>query len=175
MPKPDISFLKDYRQALYALLIGFLLLAVLSWQLNFKKTFNLWKANQKYKERLEASVHSSSQIPLLEKQKKQMEASALRTYDRDLLLEKVSEFCKNNKMLLLNFPETERHDANNIVYMTNLIEVQGSYKDILQLAYLLEYSERMGAVVSLKFNRVEDRMEKKTWLRGSIILRNIDT
>lgn len=173
MPKPKIRFIQNYKQGLKILMIALLALLLISWLMNINPTYKLYKANQKYQSKLKQSENADNEIVDLKNRLESLAKVAIKSYDRDVLLESVTTFCKSKNMLIKNFPATEKNALNGIEYMTNVIEVEGSYKNIVELAYMLEHEKMLGSVASLKFNSLEDRIEKKTYLLGSIILRNI--
>lgn len=175
MPKPKLAFIGNYRKGLYYLAVALAVLMLLSWFMNIKPTYVLWKANKKYRADLLRADNATSEIADLERQLESLERVAIKSHDRDMLLQSVTSFCKDKGMLIRNFPATERNREKGVVYLTNLIEVEGEYKDIVRLAYMLEHERMLGSIASLKFNAVEDRVEKKTRLRGSIILRNMES
>jgi hypothetical protein len=59
--------------------------------------------------------------------------------------------------------------------VTNRIEVEGGYKDIVKLVYTLEELEKLGNVSSMRVYLAKDRALKKMVLRSSIIFRTLKT
>ncbi|MGB1217402.1 MAG: hypothetical protein ACPG5P_05975 [Saprospiraceae bacterium] len=173
MPKTQLPFVKDYKQGLYGLLLVFSLLFIVSFLVSWRPTFQAWKGSQKYKERLRVSQGAMNRIPILEKQLKEWESLSIHEYDRDLLIEKLSRFCKENDLLIRDFPSTDKDEQGGVLFYTNRIEVEGQFKDITRLIYMLEHRERLGTVVSTDFQKGKDRITKKNYLRGIITLRNI--
>ena len=78
-------------------------------------------------------------------------------------------------MLITSFPEAEQSNQNNYTVLTHVIEIEGYYKEIVQLVYMLEQEEVLGIISSLKFQTYKDRVSKKRKLKVNIVLRNLES
>lgn len=103
-----------------------------------------------------------------------MQGTSQRPYNREYLLAQLTGFCRAHNLLIKTFPQARRQEQNKIPIYTNQIEVEGKYKDIVKLAYMIEQEQLLGAVATLKFYTIKDRLTKKTYLRAKIILRSLE-
>jgi len=90
------------------------------------------------------------------------------------LLEKVTAFCRKHRLLITSFPEAGEQIRSNYAVLTHQIEVEGAYKDMVKLVYMLEQIEVMGVVSSLKFATYKDRRSKQKKLKAKLVLRNLE-
>ena len=156
-----LSFLPTYRQRnLFLLGIGLLSL-LLVYLLSIRRTVAVYQANRANKAAIAQAASAPAQIARLEAQVGALQQSGLRAYDREYLLAQITGFCRQNDLLVRTFPQSERVVENNYPIITNTIEVEGNYKDLVRLVYLLEQEERLASVSSLKFYTQKDRLTKK--------------
>ncbi len=114
-------------------------------------------------------------IGVLKKKLANMQQSTLKPYNRERLLENLTNFCRNNHLLVRAFPEAQVVAQNENSVVTNQIEIEGSFKDMVKLAYMLEAEERQGSISSLKFFVFKDRVAKRNVLKSLIVLRNLES
>src|SRR5690606_18478317 len=103
-----------------------------------------------------------------------LQTTRIKPYHRETLLEKITSFSSGHDLLVKSFPEANILASNEANVITNHVEVEGGYLDMVKLLYELEEKEMLGSVSSVKFNMVKDRQQKKIVLRSSIILRNLE-
>jgi len=168
-----LSFLKTYRQHNIFLLGATLALAVLIYTVSIRRTLVLRKDYQRAQADLSRAAQASQKMPAYEAQLVALRQSSQQAYDREQLLERVTRFCKEHDLLIKGFPEAQRVRENGSPVVTNQLEVEGRYKDIVRLTYMIEQEERLGSVSSLKFYTEEERRSKKLFLRAQIIIRNL--
>jgi len=92
---------------------------------------------------------------------------------QDLLLEKVSGYCKLNNLVLKEFPQTHSFSQQDYLIETNTIVVEGGFIKLLKLVYSLENDFEIGKVVSVKFSTKEDFRSKQLCLSAIIYYQNI--
>lgn len=169
-----LSFLPTYRQRNLFLLGAGLVLLGLIYMVSIRRTLQLRQALKKNETAIARAQNAPQQIAQLEAQVGALQQNGLRPYDREYLLEQITGFCRDHQLLVRTFPQSERVVENNYPIITNTIEVEGAYQDLVRLVHLLEQKERLGSISSLKFYTKKERVSKKTYLRLSIVLRNLE-
>ncbi|MEM1323511.1 MAG: type 4a pilus biogenesis protein PilO [Bacteroidota bacterium] len=153
---------------------AFVLLALLAYSLGIKKTINSYRTYSSNTIALEQAQTAPEQIRKYRTQLAKLDNNLNRVqYDRELLFEQVNTFCTNNRLTLTKFAPEHRQEQNDYIVITNPIEVQGNFTDMVRLAYHLEYSQRLGHMASVDFRLVNDRRLKKKYLSGQLYLKNI--
>lgn len=141
---------------------------------SIKRTVSYYQSYQNKKEQLSRVSNAATLITQYKTQLAQFEQKNQKTYDREELLEAVTTFCREHRILVKTFPQAQRVKQNNYPIITNQIEVEGDYKEIVKLVYLLEHKEKLGSIGSVKFFTHKDRYKKKNFLRANIVLRNLE-
>lgn len=169
------NFLKTYRQHNYAVLALFLVLILVSYSTNIRVALNSYQEFQNVKSKIALAQSASQDIAIYRSEIKSMQETAQQPYNKELLLEQITLFCKEHNLLIKNFPGSKRVIENNYPIVTNEIEVQGSYNDIVELAYMFEQEKKLTSINSLSFTLVKDREKQQQYLHGLFVLRNIET
>lgn len=168
-----LPFLKSYKQHNIALGVVAFLVFFLVYKGSISRTIKYAQANKSLKTNIERAASAPAEIAQLQTQLAGMQQSALKPYDREKLLEVVTTFCRDNKVLVKTFPQAQLTKQNDSQIVTNKIVVEGSYNSIVKLVYLLEQQEKLGSVSSLIFTTHKDRVSKKILLHATIIFRNL--
>lgn len=168
-----LSFFKTYRQHNLALLGTTVLLLALVYSLSIRRTLTMAQQHKSMRQNIERAASAPSEIQQLRSQLNTLQRSALQSYDREQLLEAITNFCRSNDLLVTTFPEASivQEGASHII--TNEVEVEGAYTQIVRLVYLLEQGEKLGSVSSLAFFTHKNRRTKRMNLRAKITLRNL--
>ncbi len=174
MYRPKIKWFNNYKQANLFLGLGLVFCLLLIWQLNLKNTWNAHKKNKQLAQRVSYIQQKQVQLPKMKEQLQLLDEHSVKKYEDRAIMKVLSLFCEENNMLIKDFSAPESFNQKGIKYWTQNIEVQGTFKDITQLAYLLEHQEKLGSIASLDFYSEEDRYLKKTFLKASFVLRNIE-
>lgn len=168
-----LSFLPTYRQRnLFLLGVGVFAL-LLIYLVSIRQTLGLYRTYRVNRAAIARAASAPGEIARLEAQVAALQQNGLKVYDQENLLVEVTRFCREHELLITTFPSSDRVVENGYPIITNTLEVQGGYKDMVRLVHLLEQRERLGSVGSLKFYTQKDRISKKTYLRLSIVLRNL--
>ena len=167
------SFLNSYRQHTYALLATGVLLFLLIYTVSIKRTLNLRGEYVLAKEKIALANNANQQINTYNQKLAALNSGGLQPYNRPLLLEEVTSFCKAEGLLIRSFPQAEEKEEENYTIITDKIEVEGTYKGMVQLVHMLEQEERLGSVSSLNFYKYKDRERRREVLRCSIVLRSL--
>ena len=152
-----------------------LLLGLIVYQFNIKRTLKTYQEYSTLQEDIKRAENINDEIAKYEQELKVLEQSSLQIYNKEKLLELVINFCRDHDLLIKTYPQAEKNIENNFVIVTNRIEVEGLYRDIVKLVYFLEQQEKIGSVAHLHFFLIKDRKKKRNVLRSEIILRNLES
>ncbi len=157
-------------------LIGFsLVLLLLIIGVSIQPTLRARAQHQLMQGQISRAASASQELKSLQAQITQLNALSIAPYKRELLLEKLTGFCRDKGLLVTAFPQAERLQQDESTVITHQIEVQGDYEAMVQLVYLLEQEDRLGTVSSLQFFKHKSRENRKTYLRANIVLRNLES
>ncbi|MEM8908239.1 MAG: hypothetical protein AAGD05_10375 [Bacteroidota bacterium] len=163
-----------YRKKNQYLLGGTVLLLVLIGWVSIRPTWALYKESRQLVEEQNRAATAPAEIARYQQQLANLKASTPQPFQRALLLEQVTSFCRQNNLLITAFPEAHQNMRSNYSVLTHEIEVEGAYRDMVRLVYLLEQEATLGVVSSLQFHRFKDRATKKQKLRAKLVLRNLE-
>lgn len=173
MRKP-IPYLSSWQQHLIALFTGAILMLLIAFQLPVQRSWSIYNEYSVGRKQIVQAAAAPIEVTRYQQQLKQQGPIANHTYDRELLLEKVTEFCREKELLVTGFPEAQQIEENGQAIVTNQIEVQGAYKSMVELLYLLEQDQKLGVISSVRFYTVKKREnQNELCLRGAIVLRNL--
>jgi hypothetical protein len=161
----------------------FLALLALSTLLIYKtaiaKTISLYFQNKELAIKIEEASNAPERAQLL-KQKlysmdKFIQSSQSDTSQNvhDLLLESISSYCKEKKIILKSFPETFSATKGEFDLQTHIFSIQGNFSNLLNLLYLLEQKWRTGKVSSVNFQCSKDIDSKQKTLISTVYLQNV--
>ena len=161
---------KDRFRALLFLICFFL---VLIYQLRLKNTLELYHSYKQNKARVESAENAPKLIRQYESEiRKITQRIPKHTYNRQDLFEMVNTFCRSHDLSLVNFYPEMRQEQKEFYTITNKIEVQGSYVDILKLSYHLE---QYGHLASCHFQVEQEKRSKKRKLKCLLYLQHVQT
>lgn len=173
MQKP-LSFLPTFKAHNILLLCSSILLGLVVYGVNIKKTVAMHQQYVKQQVDIQRAATAATSIREYRSQLASFQQSALQTYDREWLLERLTSFCRQHSILVSTFPEAQRVVENGNGIISNTIEVEGRYQDIAELVYMIEQEERMGSVSTLKFFSEKDRLTKELQLKARMVIRNLE-
>lgn len=159
-----------YKKRLQLLGIGFVLVLFLVYTLALKKTIVAAKDCSAKEEKLALSKQLEKKIGALRLQVAELDNIIGEMPDTskkvmDLLLENITGFCSENNCILKEIPGTHQAVDANFEIETNFITVQGDFKNLLNLVYLLEQKKKTGGrVASVNFYSKKDFNTKRTAL-----------
>ena len=168
------KYISTYRQKNIALLGAILFFGMLIYLVSIQRTLSSYNSYQQKKEQLSRVSNANQLIAQYQSELAQFQQNTQQSYNRENLLEEVTTFCREHRLLVKTFPQAQRVKENNYPIITNKIQVEGDYKEVVKLAYLLEQEQRLGSISSLQFFTYKDRYKKKKLLRANIVLRNIE-
>ncbi len=143
-----------------------------------KKTIDLHTQCNELEEKLLLANNSSSQLSLLQKQLHEVEdifgdkGETYNNYQQNLL-EIISNYCSLNNVILREFPTPIILNEQEFSVETNVVVVDGSFSNILNLIYLLEQKKKTGKISSLQFNSKKNFKTKQLGLSASLYIQNV--
>ncbi|MEM9824180.1 MAG: hypothetical protein AAF985_24050 [Bacteroidota bacterium] len=165
----------SYRKRNQYLLVGALLVLLLIYWISLRPTIALYGQHTQLRKEEKRAALAPQQIANYQEQLAGLKSGTAQPFQREQLLEKVTAFCREHQLLITSFPEAGKQIQSNYAVLTHEIEVEGAYKAMVKLVYMLEQIEVMGVVSSLKFTTHKDRRSKQKILKAKLILRNLET
>lgn len=89
------------------------------------------------------------------------------------LLSIVTMYCKENTIVLREFPQMIQTSGNEFLIETNAFKIEGSFIKLLQLLYILEQKRRIGKIASVSFLTKTDFKTKKPELTATVYLQHV--
>ncbi len=171
-----IAMLKQltYKQKTKALLFGSFLLLALIFTISIKPTLNLYREIGMLTSKSAQAKEAPVQIMKIKNELNQLQGNTFNLNNKEALLSEITRFCEENNLLIVNLPIANTYEEGNYEIESRELDVQGNFKDVLKLVYLIEYEKSLGVVSSLSFLTKKDLRTKKKRLTGHIVLRSIN-
>ncbi|MDQ3191763.1 MAG: hypothetical protein M3Q58_09225 [Bacteroidota bacterium] len=167
-----------YKKRNLLLISGMVLFSIVIYISPIKKTIDLHTQCNELEEKLLLANNSSSQLSLLQKQLHEVEdifgdkGETYNNYQQNLL-EIISNYCSLNNVILREFPTPIILNEQEFSVETNVVVVDGSFSNILNLIYLLEQKKKTGKISSLQFNSKKNFKTKQLGLSASLYIQNV--
>lgn len=160
------------------LIAAFVILLLLVYSLAIKKTIHESKQVADAEKKIELAVNAPLMAAQLQKELMLMNE---KIGDKNLkgqntaqtLLELVTNYCKNNRAVLREFPETNTSDQEGLRIETNRFVVEGNFSTLLNLVYLLEQKNKLGKISSVVYQLKKDFKTKNKVLIATVYLQNV--
>ena len=142
-----------------------------------KNTIAEYKLNRILKHTLEEVQIAPQEIRSLEKKLVELDGklnfSIADSSNQGFILEVLSEVCRKNSLVLKEFSEAIPHQKNNLTIVTNVVLIEGTFHNLINMIYELEKNAKIGKLASLNFFSYKDNKKMKTILYLKIYLQNI--
>ena len=162
------------------MLIGFaVVFGIITYQFAITKTIEAYNHSKELSHKNEEAATAPAKVIGLTHKLSQLDDMVqLRQLDtaanvHDLLLGYVSNYSKQNKLIVKDFPEAISVQQQEFEIQTHKFALQGNFNQLLQLVYLLEQKQRLGKISSLCFQAAKDMDTKQTILIATVYLQNI--
>jgi len=163
------------KQKNIALLVGFALALLFSYQFAIKKTIQAKKGLNDLLEEKSEFNKSQNQISYLQSQNKYLDSIlksnqiAIDVSFQQVILNKVSNYVNNNnlKIVAFNAPHTFNNKQRSIT--TYELEVSGSFNQLLSFVNYFE-NQRLGNIISIIFEKKKNYKSNKNYLTTKIFL-----
>jgi hypothetical protein len=159
-----------YKKKLRFLGIGFLLVLIFIYSFSISDTLDLRNECAEKEQKLVLSRSLENKMLLLRAQTTDLDNIIGEMPDTsrkvmDLLLDNVTFFCSESSSILKEIPGNHTAIDANFEIESNFITVQGTFRNLLNLVYLLEQKKKTGGrVSSINFYSKKDNNTKKTAL-----------
>ncbi len=167
-----------YRLKLIYLGVGFIVFLFLSFKLAINKTFDLKKQCNNYEMQLSQLKNAPQQMAVIKSKLNEIDQRVgVKNIDQinfeELIIEHVSNYCKNNNLVLKDYPGIHKFSQQDYITETCKITVEGSFIKLLRLAYGIENNFSYGKVSSINFYTEKNFRTKNTELLLEIYVQNI--
>lgn len=158
-----------------------LLLAIVAvwilWWLAFSKTWDEYSMSVDAKESLLKAETADEQIKILEIQKEKIQSRLIRyaadsLKNKEMILQGISDFCKNTNVILREFPSEGTSLKGDYKIETNKIVAEGSYHNLLKLVHYIEYNTTVGKISSVSFQKIRDHKLQRDILLVNMYIQN---
>lgn len=167
-----------YKKKNQLLLIGTVLFLLIAYYLAFGKTISLYRDCSSMKEQLAAVADEPNRAVSLQKKLSELDLKLggrqlSDTNTQQVLLNVITNYCRDNKTVLREFPRATSKPESDYLVETNFFTVEGSFVKLLELVYLLEQKERIGRLASVLFMAKQDVRTKVLSLTATIYVQNV--
>lgn len=169
----SITSLHNPRNKLIGLCIAAFLLSWAAYNFSFARTLEVRRQVLKDALRISQLRDAPRQIEQFEKLLAGFNPNQeYSIYNREQFFEEVNIFCRENDLQILYFHPEQRRNVQNFQLITNQLEIQGDFKNIVQLVWHIEHEKRLGHIASASYKTMEDKRTGKIWLTGSFFIQN---
>ncbi|PCH68426.1 MAG: hypothetical protein COC06_09510 [Bacteroidales bacterium] len=157
----------------FLFVLGFLLI----YWLALDKTIVLSGELSVLENKVELLSDAPLQIEILKKRLEHLENS-IGNYNEDISQERIfselSDYCKENGLSILEFPDSHEFNSNGQVVNTFQVEIEGSFHSLLKLVHRLEQEIFLGKMAGVKFQLKSHRRSREEYLSVKIFLQTIN-
>ncbi len=170
--------LNSYKKATTNLLLGSILALVAVYFLAIGKSVELVKENTAMASKLAQIESGVNDFKYLQKQleglQERMVSYTLDSIkDKEYVMNVVSQFCVAHQLTLKEFPKATIDSESDFELETILVVVQGSFVNLLKLAYHLEQHNKAGRLSAIKFEKIHDHKLQKDFLVAKLYIQHI--
>ncbi len=169
---------KPYKTKILYLLTVFVLLLILSYSLAVKKTFQLKRICKDLKSKIGQVDNAPELISKLSARLNQIDdivGTSLETKVdiQDLIIDEVSHYCQQQNINFRELPARHTFNEKDYLVETHIVRIQGGFKKLVKLLYLIENEYNLGRVSSTRFFTTKNIKTKRTELLLEIYIQNI--
>ncbi len=167
-----------YKKKNRFLWVGLFLFAWIIYSYAISDTLKAWNDCDEMEQRLAQAADAPMQNAVLEKRLKEMEAligsGKQGAVDaRQELMGIAAAWCQESRCTLREFPATILTEEKDLRVETNMITLEGNFKELLGLVYKLEQRDKPGKLASVDFQMKKDPKTKNRILTATIYIQNI--
>jgi len=168
----------SYKQKNTLLSISAVFILILIYWLGIKKTIENYLQYNKNKDQMVLVSNAPASVlqlkqELMEINSKLGNQNINEQNNTDKLIELVTNYCKDNQVVLMEFPQTETKLKDDLLIETNKFTISGNFVSLLKLVYLLEQKSNLGKVTSVYYKMIKNYKSKELILTAKIYLQNI--
>lgn len=162
------------------LIIGFIVLLWIAYQLSFSKTIELKKQHYKLKEEALLFENSAQKLVQLQKENqyydsilKSKRISTDKSFQNNLL-STINSFADSTNIKVVSFQNPHVFQQENTQILTYSFTLRGNFNQITQLIYQLEQRYKLGKVISVNYLKKRDYRRRFNYLECTILLQRIE-
>jgi len=159
------------------LLVGLIAMLFLSYKLAIYKTILVNKELNTNLAKKKSIDNLPKQLNLLIQKDKdlnlQLAIDAERTTDQNNLLKLLSLETSKNKVKIIDFKAPHVIESGQGTIKTYMVELEGSYNNILKVANFLENKKPLGTISHLNFEKKKNHRTNRTYLQAKIFLERL--
>lgn len=167
-----------HKQRYYLLVAGLVLVSIFVIMNVFRRTYLEYTQHKSLKTQIERAHDAPSQLKTLQKQLQASESILHPTSEKELdstevherILSIVSTYCTAHQTTMIAYPPFSTFAEGDFAIQTDIVTVQGDFKRLLDLLYLLERQEKPAKIASVKFRTTKNFETKGTELTMSLYL-----
>lgn len=163
----------------YILIVVILIISIVAYKMSISKTIQLNSNLKMTKSEIENNLKGDSHIEQLEKvladYEDQINNRFSQEQSREYLLKVAGYYCEENRLTVINLPDVKSERNNGLVTSLNNITVEGKYKELLGLLYMLERDDRVGSIESVLFTTEDKYRTRNKILLMTITVKSIST
>ena len=163
------------KQKNIALLVGFLIVLLLSYQFALKKTLDASNEYEKLLKEKKVYANATSKISYLKQHNNYLD-SILKINEiyanvsfQQTILNKVSKYAEVHDLKITSFNSPHVFEEGKRKLITYTLELEGSFSSLLHFVNFFE-NQRLGNMVSVNFIKKKDYRRNKNYLRVKIYL-----
>ncbi|GAA4235713.1 hypothetical protein GCM10022291_18350 [Postechiella marina] len=159
------------------LIVGFIIVLILCYQLAVSKTLALKKDYNALKKEELLFKNTPKQLSLL-KQKQKYYNSLLNKYQiqggsiQNNLLKTINIFSKQNDLKVVRFLEPHLVSDNDLTVKTYRFSVEGNYNALVKLFHHIEQQTKFGEIINLHFVKKKKNRTGKYYLQAHVLLKS---
>jgi len=168
----------SYKQKNKLLAVLAIFMAILIYWFGIKKTINAYTQYRKNNEQMVLVSNAPTSVlqlkqELMEINSKLGNQNINGQNNTNKLIELVTNYCKDNNVVLMEFPQAETKQKDDLLIETNKFTVGGKFISLLQLVYILEQKNHLGKIASVYYKTVKNYKTKELTLTSKVYLQNI--
>lgn len=157
---------------------GIVVFCILIYQLSISEAIEQKRAYENALQQAQQMANAPQEIASLQKELALLDQS-LGSINGDtadipqLILERVSSYCKKKGTELKLFPGVTTIQEQNYNVETTKFVVEGNFIDLLHLVYAFEQHYNLGKVVAVEFNLETELRTRRDHLEATLFIQNI--
>jgi hypothetical protein len=161
------------------LISGFLIFLVIVYNVALKQTIEIGSQSKNIEKSLQRSNQVYTQRSSLKKEIAEIDSIIGITHklisSQEIILNEFVTYCKENRLIVREFPKTHMVNDGDFEIETNVVSVEGTYKELLHLLYFFEHKRLAGKLSSAKFLLNEDIGTHRKYLTLTFYIQNFKT
>lgn len=166
-----------YKKKFIFIIVGFVLLGLAAYKKNFKNIFEVRSQISSITQKLNEVDGSHNQIFFLKNEVAQLnDMIGGQTKNPELVQQLILDFISNSnvKVNIHKIEDTHLYNDGEFNIFTNTIQIEGDYKSLLELLYLVEKDFAYSKVVSAELSTEKNYRNNSKKLYLKLILQNYE-